>query len=382
MSKPGITPRLISIDALRGAALFFILISNVPYAENGTETNQSMMYKIDDWIYTLWTILISRKFITIFSILFGYGFYKLMSRSSEQKSSWSRYFLIRMAVLFGIGTIHAYLLWNGDIIRTYAMCGIFLFFISHWPTKRLALLGIFLSVVLTGILFIGNSAFGWQEYAYDTKLAFEYPLAQSFERYLYINYTIDPWINFLQDMPIALSFCMGNIILGFLLGRTGFFEQSSAVPLLNGNRRWLYLAIGIVCSTLFYMINKGYLELSLSFAWLPFVIITGMMLQSLSYLSLFLPLIRSMEHTRFIRALSFVGRMPLTNYLFQSVWYLLLFFYALSPFPLYGKLGITATFALCIVLFAVQVLLSRWWLSTHKSGPVEFLWRRLLPANK
>jgi uncharacterized protein len=68
------------------------------------------------------------------------------------------------------------------------------------------------------------------------------------------------------------------------------------------------------------------------------------------------------------------GRMPLTNYLLQSVamgavlsgWGL-----ALAP-----HLGYAETALLAVVIFVGQLELSRWWLRRWKQGPLEQAWRQ------
>jgi uncharacterized protein len=369
-------PRIESVDTLRGAALFFILISNIPY-QDGLSASDHWLAGWDTYTYALWSVLVSRKFITIFSVLFGFGFYVLLERAKRDGTGFRKYFGIRMLILFAIGSIHG-LLWFGDILRAYALCGFLMMWISHWPTKRLLVTGLVLSILVTGVIFIGNSSFGWQQYSYDYRLALEHPVTTSFPHYLWINFTIDPWVNFLADMPITLSFCMGNIVLGFLLGRTGFFQES--VSMFSNRFLWISLLVGLICSIAFFLINKGYIELSLAFIWLPFVIIAGMMLQSLAYMGFLLKWIRKLPHHAILGSLRSIGRMPLSNYLFQTFWYHLLFFHALAPWPLYGKLGMTATFFLAIILFSIQMLVSNWWMSNHRQGPVEYVWRRLLPG--
>jgi uncharacterized protein len=70
-----------------------------------------------------------------------------------------------------------------------------------------------------------------------------------------------------------------------------------------------------------------------------------------------------------------VGRMALTNYLMQSVFYL---------FAIYGFglglmewLGATLSLALAVGFFALQIGFSLWWLGRYRFGPLEWLWRCL-----
>ena len=72
-----------------------------------------------------------------------------------------------------------------------------------------------------------------------------------------------------------------------------------------------------------------------------------------------------------------VGRMALTNYLAQS---LVIGFVLLGIGPglaLAGKIGSCAVAGIVVAFFALQVLVSRWWLSYFAYGPVEWVWRTL-----
>jgi uncharacterized protein len=68
-----------------------------------------------------------------------------------------------------------------------------------------------------------------------------------------------------------------------------------------------------------------------------------------------------------------VGRMALSNYLMHSVVGVIVF-YGLG-FGLFGTLSLTGAVVSATVLFAVQVVVSRWWLERARFGPAEWLWR-------
>jgi uncharacterized protein len=73
--------------------------------------------------------------------------------------------------------------------------------------------------------------------------------------------------------------------------------------------------------------------------------------------------------------LAAVGRMALSNYLFQSLVFTTFFYgYGLG---LNGKLGPALLSVLSVFIFALQILLSMWWLKRFRFGPAEWLWRTL-----
>lgn len=68
------------------------------------------------------------------------------------------------------------------------------------------------------------------------------------------------------------------------------------------------------------------------------------------------------------------GKMSLTNYLTQSMLGSFIYFgYGLS---LYDDLGTTASLAMGIFLFMLQLCFCHWWLRHHKQGLFEGLWRK------
>ena len=74
--------------------------------------------------------------------------------------------------------------------------------------------------------------------------------------------------------------------------------------------------------------------------------------------------------------LAYAGRMPLSNYLLQSV--IGTFVFYAWGLGFWGKVEPMAQFLLAIAIFVgIQLPLSRWWLTRHTYGPMEYLWRTL-----
>lgn len=364
--------RIESVDALRGFALFGVLIANIPFADEN--------FIVGNWdkaMVFLYHFLVDKKFITIFSMLFGFGFYIQMKRAEEKKIDFSRYFSLRMLLLFVIGALHTYLLWNGDILRSYAFGGLLLLMVRNWPLKRLIVTAALFSVLLTGIFFIGNSALGWQVYNYDYALANERVLTNSYLRYLVINAIMDPWVNFFKDMPITLVFTFGNMLIGFIIGKTEFFSSFQKWTKISNCFIALGATFGLASSFLLYKITIGELDLGLPLLWVPFVIIVGILLQSMMYMCLVLKAFQLKVPQKFMQPFVWVGKMALSNYIFQTMLYVLVFFHCTSTFMLFGKLTIAETFAFGILFFLFQSILSYLWRKKHAQGPLEYLWKKI-----
>jgi len=370
------------VDGLRGFALFAILLANIPFAENVDAIYAARNFIVgsrgtDKLLEGIFHLLIDKKFVAIFSILFGFGFYVQLKRAEERGIAFKKYFLMRMVLLLAIGCIHAYFLWFGDIIRDYAICGMLVLLMYKWPPRKLLITGVLLAVPGTAIVFILNGVIG-VSYPFDTSIVNEHPLTTSYRHYLQINARIDPFTNFIQDSPITLVFAFGCMLIGFALAKSGFFHRPERFRKTTNRLLGTGLLFGLICSYLFWMISTGKLELTPGLIWLPIVVVAGLFLQSLFYISTFVKLYPYRWFKKLVRPFEYVGRMALSNYILQSVFYLLLFFYCTNGLKLFGKVTLTETYLIAVVLFALQVAFSKWWLRTHSQGPIEFLWKKMV----
>lgn len=365
--------RIGSVDALRGFALFGIILANVPFSGDLIVSSP-----LNDDLDFFHNQFIAHKFIAIFSMLFGFGFYLQFKKfqAKQLDFSFNSYFLIRMVLLFIIGCFHAYLLWLGDILRAYAFGGILLLLVRKWTTRNLLLVFVIFSVLLTGFMYILIDGFDWQTYAYPTSFYEEHMTTDSYLRYLYVNYSMDSWVNFVSDMPLTLFYTFGNMLLGFVLGRMGFFDTAEIQHRLS--KRFIYFGagIGLPLNFVFYLLISGKIQLDLSLIWLPFVLAAGMIMQALLYISLFLKLYHS-KMNGILSIFKPIGRMALSNYVLQSVFYLTVFFHASNLFKLYGDLTHGETYMIAIALFFCQVVLSLMWLRKFEQGPLEMVWKKI-----
>ena len=364
--------RIEVVDALRGFALLGVLFANMPFGGN-----PPIVSAYDETIHFLYNFLISKKFITIFSILFGFGFFIQFSSAKEKVINFNSYFLKRMGLLFLIGCIHSFVLWNGDIIMSYAFGGLFLLLLRNWSIKKLIILAIVFNVILTGATFIGNSTFGWAIYDYDFTMHTDLALTNSYLEYLKMNWITSPWINFSNDMPLTLFFTFGNMLIGMILGKINFFNTENGLKRI---KRWfvvLGVILGIPASYYFHLLMTGNLELDLPLLWVPFAIIVGMVFQSLAYITLFVELFRVKFIQKILSGFKYVGKTALTNYLSQSVFYLIVIYHCTNLFQLFGKLSEPETYLLAALFFILQSFTSYFWLKTWSQGPMEYLWKKM-----
>ena len=128
--------RILPLDVLRGFAVLGILIMNVqalsmPYSAYGNPASYGDFSGINRLVWLFGRLFADQKFMTLFSLLFGAGIYLVTSRIASRGQSPAGPHYRRMAALLVAGLIHAYLIWYGDILVTYALCGMVVYFFSE-----------------------------------------------------------------------------------------------------------------------------------------------------------------------------------------------------------------------------------------------------------
>lgn len=146
--------RIEALDVVRGFALLGIFLMNVEYFNRTLSSlNEGMPRGLTgiDWLAS-WFIayFVQGKFWTIFSLLFGMGFAVMMTRAAQAGREFTIVYLRRLVALAVFGAAHFVLLWEGDILFSYAVGALLLMIVLYGKTKWI-LLGI---AVAIGLAFI------------------------------------------------------------------------------------------------------------------------------------------------------------------------------------------------------------------------------------
>ena len=133
--------RIHQIDALRGFALFGILVVNIfvfhaPYPHYGEFYFQFAGTEIR--VLENMFFFFAGKFMFIYAFLFGYSFW-LQYEKAELKSNFKSYWNRRMLLLAAFGLLHILLLSFGDILLPYAILGLSLPFFARLSNKKVLL---------------------------------------------------------------------------------------------------------------------------------------------------------------------------------------------------------------------------------------------------
>lgn len=398
--------RITVIDALRGFAIFGILVVNMFYFFNSwfaplLGPNASA---VDEAVHFVINFLFVSKFYTLFSFLFGLGMFIQMSRAHTKETPFVPLYLRRLLILALLGFAHGVLLWTGDILLVYALTGLLLLFFFRnrsprtllvWAVILIAVPVLFLSAS-TGAIEATRLAPDPAVYAeieasfVETAQQLEADAARDVEIYAnggYAAITAERFRDFLTFLLTLTWFTMpsvlGMFLIGLRAGKRGWFTDMDAH--ISTFRRLLMWALPLGLLLNLYPAATGYSQNALGmepFTWQTLAQLAalniGSVLLSLSYVALIVLFSRTVRGKRVLAPLAPVGRMALSNYLMHSIVMTTLSYG--YGFGLFGQVSLATGFVMAIVLYALQIPLSAWWLRRFRFGPFEWLWRSLTYA--
>ena len=124
--------RVAAIDVLRGFAVLGILAMNVQSYSMVTAAylNPVANDKLAGsgvWVWFVSHVFFDMKFMSIFSTLFGAGMALMSERAAARGVPATGVHYRRQLWLLLLGLAHAHLIWYGDILVPYALCGFLLY---------------------------------------------------------------------------------------------------------------------------------------------------------------------------------------------------------------------------------------------------------------
>ncbi|SNR56059.1 DUF418 domain-containing protein [Halorubrum vacuolatum] len=379
------TERIVSLDALRGIAVLGILIINVRVfaMPEATLLNPTVYGDLTGANYLVWLlghILAELKFITLFSLLFGAGVMLFFDHKGGDGDPPLRLHYRRTGWLLFIGVAHAYLLWYGDILVAYAICGLWIVFVRGWtPTVKLA--AGTLMIAVPSVLEVATAATAPPELIAEQWRPAEETLRREVETYQ------SGWVAQLEHrVPAALerqtvgfvgsSFwrTSGVMLFGMALYELGVLTDR------RSNRFYRRLAVvGLVVGLVPIVAGVVYIEAAdwateAALYWRQFNY-WGSLPLAAGYIGVIYLGCRRLSGGIAVAAMAAVGRMAFTNYLFQTVLATTLFYG--HGLGLFGQLSRIELVGVVLAIWTIQIPLSVLWLRRYRYGPVEWLWRTL-----
>ena len=405
--------RIPSLDFLRGLAILgilFINVENFAYQDSWSPWKYGFESNIDRtarfWVY----FLTQGKFYSMFALLFGVSFIIFLERLEKRNLGLLAMDLYarRLLWLFVIGVIHAYFVWEGDVLYHYAICGFLLFPFRSIPTRSLCLVAGILSLVLLSNAYhlTSKRIASYQMYCESQSIPKEKWTAQQEKQHGYwmaklqiqapdTAHYVAPKPTYFEGLVDSynrstlhkgtiyhsglLFRSLLSMIIGMLLYRSGIFQDYT-----RWKRYWLIsfsiLILGLLVNFLRYhqwtyeynvpILNYGKAAL---FTFPKELLGLGYILFLNGLFQRFIKRIK-------IKVISTIGKMALTNYVFQNVMSGFIFYgYGLNKFNSFTRFELLGVVA---IIWATQIALTLAWSRTFSKGPLEWLWRELTYFSK
>lgn len=368
--------RVESIDLMRGVALLGILLVNMlafhspfsyidPYTWFDAAGDQTTYAFID--------VFVQASFYPLFAMLFGYGLGMQFLRAESRNRPFAPMAVKRLAILLLFGILHAFLLWFGDILITYAIMGFLLIGMMRLDSKWLLTLGViiyavpqallllilFAAVAMDSSFYVGiqevqNSvaAYGGGTYAEIFR--------QRFDDWMYSN---NP-LNYIVLIVTILPFTM----VGAAAAKWRLIERTREMKKL-----WIGLAVGGFVIGLLLKLTPYLIDKNIAMTYLQDIF--GGPLLAVSYAAAIALISQNLKAAKILRPLAKAGRMSLTTYITQSVIATTIFYsYGLG---LYGQVSVLTGTLLALGIFVIQLIFAELWLTKFNQGPLEMLWRKI-----
>lgn len=364
-----VKPRAETVDIVRGVALLGILFINI-MTFRSTDQNWTTLDRAAD---ILSLILAHGKFVAMFIILFGVSFSFQVENADAQR--FMPQYLRRMVGLALLGTLHFVFLWEGDILMQYVVPGVLLLLFLRRPVRTVLIgagvsYGLLLAFMLTVVITTASMRSGQSTGAGgDPTVSSAIYQHGSYGEVVEARLELLP--SFLEEHLITSVLLLGTFLLGVYIGKQGYLTHPQDHERLLRRVVSLTLPIGLLMNIVTVLGDpyRNSLPLALQIGYY-FCTLAGPTVLSLGYVA-GAALLAS--RWTWLKPLAAVGRMTLTNYLMQSL-ILATLFYGYG-FGLYDKVNPAPGIALIVVLFALQVIFSVWWMRRFRYGPVEWLWR-------
>jgi len=403
-----LSSRIGSLDFLRGLAILgivFINIENFAYPNSWSPWKYGFESSIDRdtrfWVY----FLTQGKFATMFTLLFGVGFYLFLERLERKKLGLKALdiYARRLLWLFIIGVAHAYFIWEGDVLYHYAICGFLLF-----PFRSLSTKGLWFSVLVLVMIQGSNAYQKTQKRKESYQNYLEVKDLTDSERSDLENKRVKYWDNFLGSKEPDTTFVKvpketylkglvesynAAIVHKGMLYYQGFLFPSLMVMIIGiylyrsgifiDYRNWKYywvITFSMLIAGLFINYYRyhhwtyDYFKPVLN-VWVDWAFTFNKQLLGIAYILFFNGLYQRFLVNWNVYPISIIGRMALSNYLLQSVLMGFLFYgYGLAWFNLYTRAQLPW---MVVTIWVVQLILSWLWSKKFSQGPVERFWKRM-----
>ncbi|WP_411343603.1 DUF418 domain-containing protein [Paenibacillus sp. WLX1005] len=371
--------RLQLIDAMRGFSLLGIIMANMLIFQYGSwgliDIQSASFTRLDHIVNGLLEVLVVGSFMPIFALLFGFGIVKMKDSLERKQLSPYTHLSRRFLLLMLIGMVHAFFIWEGDILTYYGLFGFgLLLYLRCRPNTLLVWtyigFGILLLIGLVSVI-IPDPGSSMAEEQYLQHMLTVYTQGSYLDILLHRN-TETPFGSFpFSFVLMFLLLAMTSLLyipmfwLGMYMAKTGVFEQANAKRSLYARGTLILLPLGLILKAL--PLFMPVLE------WETLAVLVGGPMLAIGYVFAFAWLYVNVGERRWMNHFAAVGKLSLSNYLLQSLISTTLFYG--YGFGWFGQFGVAAGTCVALAIYMLQWLLSPLYVRRYSYGPVEKLLR-------
>ena len=398
------TERHLTLDAVRGFAVLGILLMNIvgmglpsyaymnPGYAGGAEGPNLVAW-------ALASVLVDGKMRALFTLMFGASLLLIADGAEGKTPGPAATHYRRMVWLLVFGMIHAWAIWYGDILVTYALAGSLAFLFRHQPPRRLIGIGLVILGLLIAWGFMGHFHFTqmralaelpnaapelvkqWQSESAMLAPPASEALAE-IEGYrgsiADIFATRAKMTSFFQTFLIPTNFmweALGFMCIGMGLFRLGFFTGAWDNR-IYARLAAVLIAVGIVfgapiAGKLWMVRWDPVTTLATDALAIPIHLI-----MAIGYASAVIAIVKAGVLKGAMTRLAAAGRMAFSNYLGASLITTTLFYG--YGFGLFGRFERYELYGIVLAVWVLQLGISKPWLERFHYGPFEWAWRSLV----
>ncbi len=383
------TNRIHSLDLLRGFAVLGILIMNIT---SFSQVNIAYMNPMigaglegyNQYFHAFNYIFADTRFMSIFSILFGAGVVLFSNNAEAKGKRVGALHFKRMFWLLLFGLLHAYFIWEGDILVAYAICGCLIYLLRKKTIRALLIISIILFIV--PLTFNLMTYYGMTAEELESTFAFFYPSSEEITTEVQIMQG-----SFLEQMPIRLENAIefqtlvfmietfwrttSLMLLGMILYRKGILSANKSISYYS---KMILIGFGIGLIISLIGLNQSY-DSGWSGAYVMTIganykLISGVFI-AIGYIGFVMWCFKKGVFKKLQNRLQSAGRMAFTNYIGMSLICSLIF--NGHGLALYGTFDRLQQFLVVVSIWVLILIVSPLVLRKYRYGPLEWLWRKL-----
>ena len=389
LQSKSLNNRIHSLDLLRGFAVLGILIMNITNFShvNVAYMNPTIGAGLDgynQYFHAFNYIFADTRFMSIFSILFGAGVVLFTNNAEAKGKKVGALHYKRMFWLLLFGLLHAYFIWEGDILVAYAICGCLIYLLRKKTIRALLIISIILFIV--PLTFNLMTYYGLTKDELESTFAFFHPSNEQIATEIKIMQG-----SFIEQMPVRLENAIefqtfvflietfwrttSLMLLGMILYRKGVLSAEKSISYYN---KMILIGFGIGLIVSLMGLNQSYgSEWSGTYVMsigANYKIISGLFM-AIGYIGLVIWCFKKGIFKKLQNRLQATGRMAFTNYIGMSIICTLIF--NGHGLGLYGTLDRLQQFLIVVAIWVLILIVSPLVLKKYRFGPLERLWRKL-----